>query len=113
MTSRPYRTKHIAIRLTDAEHAALVLAAGDLTISEWARSVLLESLRQPRVDEVLVAEMWATQSLALTVLARVAANESVTFDTVRQLRESVAKDKRTRARQLLDAARPTPIDEAS
>jgi hypothetical protein len=55
-----------------------------------------------------MAEVWATQAVVLTVLAKLAAGDPITFQTVRQLKDSISADKREKAQQLLTAASRQP-----
>jgi hypothetical protein len=106
MSSHRFRTRSLTIKVTDAEYAELTAAAGSRPLGEWSRSVLFAHLSRASLDELVVSELWATQAVVLTALARLAADDRITFQSVRQLKESVSADKLNKARQLLrDATR--------
>jgi anti-sigma regulatory factor (Ser/Thr protein kinase) len=51
------RTKSISTKVTDAEYEQAASAAAPLTISEWARNVLLHATQPDPIVTALLAEV--------------------------------------------------------
>jgi hypothetical protein len=54
------RTKSISTKVTDAEYEQAASAAAPLTISEWARNVLLHATQPDPIVTALLAEVLAS-----------------------------------------------------
>jgi len=109
----PLRTKSIGTKVSEEEFAALEAAAraGDMTLSEWARAVLLAAPGVALPDDdaalagrVTLAEVLALRTLFLNLQFR-QAQGPVTEAEIRSLIERADAVKRERAREQIEAAR--------
>ena len=109
----PLRTKSIGTKVSEEEFAALEAAAraGDMTLSEWARAVLLAAPGVELPDDeaalagrVTLAEVLALRTLFLNLQFR-QAQGPVTEAEIRSLIERADAVKRERAREQIEAAR--------
>ena len=97
------RTKSIGTKVTDEEYARLEALAGDQTISEWVRGVLLEAAT-PSPEPVLLAELLALRTILLNLHFTMCRGEPVTADTMRRLIERADQDKVHHAHERLASA---------
>lgn len=81
MASR--RTKSISTKVTSEEYARLAARAGDDTISEWARGVLLRSDAPTVIEATLLAEVLALRTILLNLHFAICGGESLTPDAMR------------------------------
>jgi hypothetical protein len=68
------RTRSITTKLTDDEYARVQRTAGEKTVSEWARGLVLRELQQldrPPVEQQLMAELWALRFIVLNTFPAV------------------------------------------
>jgi hypothetical protein len=109
----PLRTKSIGTKVSEEEFAALEAAAraGDMTLSEWARAVLLAAQGVELPDDeaalaglVTLAEVLALRTLFLNLQFR-QAQGPVTEAEIRSLIERADSVKGERAREQIEAAR--------
>jgi hypothetical protein len=105
----PLRTKSVGTKVSEAEFAMLEERArsSGLTLSEWARDMLLASPAEPGAEagsEVVLAELLALRSLFLNLQFR-AGKEPLTEPELRGLIERADATKLERARERLLAAR--------
>ena len=61
------RTKSISTKVTPEEYARLAALAGDETISEWARRVLLRAAMPAPGETALLAEVIALRTIVLNL----------------------------------------------
>jgi hypothetical protein len=104
MASR--RTKSISAKVTESEYARLVAEAGELTISEWLRSVALEApaMRRRELEaSALLAELIALRTIVLNLQAALIRGDPVTLEDVLQLVARADRDKAGRAHERLTA----------
>jgi len=109
----PLRTKSIGTKVSEEEFAALEAAARaeDMTLSEWARAVLLAAPGVELPDDeaalagrVTLAEVLALRTLFLNLHFR-QAHGPVSEAEMRSLIEQADAVKRGRAREQIEAAR--------
>ncbi len=89
------RTKSISTKVTDEEYAQFEALAGEQTISEWVRDVLLKATKPNASEQTVLAEVLALRTILLNVL---------TAEEMRQLIERADQDKLSKARQRLAEA---------
>ena len=94
------RTKCISTKVTDEEYARLEALAGEQTISEWVRSVLLKAA-EPCAEPVLLAELLALRAILLNLHFAVCSGEPVTADMMRRLIDRADQDKIQHAHERL------------
>ena len=61
------RTKSISTKVTDDEYAQFEALAGEQTISEWAREVLLKATKPNTGEQTVLAEVLALRTILLNI----------------------------------------------
>jgi hypothetical protein len=97
------RTKSISTKVTDEEYAQFEALAGDQTISEWARDVLLKATR-PNAGEQTLAEVLALRTILLNIHFAISQGQTLTVEEMQQLIERADQNKLSKARQRLAEA---------
>ncbi len=114
MVKPALKTRSVGTRVTDDEYARLEALAGDQTVSEWVRAVLLRqagpSAASP-AEEVLLSELLALRTILLNLLFRLVAGEKITAQEMRQLIERADQDKSEKALRHLEG-KPKPVRKA-
>ena len=98
------RTKCLSTKLTDDEYTELEGAAGEQTLSTWAREVLLKAARQQAADSVVVAEVLALRTILLNLQYAQAVGNEITAERMQQLIDRADQDRFTRAAERLAEA---------
>ena len=98
------RTKSISTKVTDEEYAQFEALAGEQTISEWARDVLLKATKPKVGDQTVLAEVLALRTILLNVHFAVSQGQTLTAEDMRQLIERADQNKLSKARQRLAEA---------
>ena len=62
------RTKSISTKVTDEEYAQFEALAGEQTISEWARDVLLKATKPNAGEQAVLAEVLALRTILLPMI---------------------------------------------
>lgn len=91
MASR--RTKSISTKVTPEEYARLAALAGEETISEWARRVLLRAAAPAPGETAVLAELLALRTILLNLQFAVHNGEPLTPEVMRRLIERADQDK--------------------
>ena len=99
-----FRTKSISTKVTDEEYAQFEALAGEQTISEWAREVLLKATKSNAGEQTMLAEVLALRTILLNVHFAVSQGQTLTAEEMRQLIERADQDKLSKARQGLAEA---------
>ncbi len=99
-----FRTKSISTKVTDEEYAQFEALAGEQTISEWAREVLLKATKPNAGEQTMLAEVLALRTILLNVHFAVSQGQTLTAEEMRQLIERADQDKLSKARQRLAEA---------
>lgn len=100
------RTKSISSKVTDEEYAQFEALAGEQTISEWAREVLLKATKPNASEQTVLAEILALRTILLNIHFAVSQGQTLTDETMQQLIERADQNKLSKARQrLAEAAR--------
>jgi hypothetical protein len=98
------RTKSISTKVTDEEYAQLEASAGEQTISEWARDVLLKATKPNAGEQIVLAEVLALRTILLNIHFAVAQGRTLTAEEMQQLIERADQNKLSKARQRLAEA---------
>jgi predicted nucleic acid-binding Zn ribbon protein len=102
------RTKSISTKVTDQEYAQFEALAGEQTISEWAREVLLKAAKPSPEDQIIVAEVLALRMVLLNVLFSIANHEPVTTEDMQEIINRADARKLAKALELLTNAATEP-----
>jgi hypothetical protein len=76
------RTKSISTKVTDEEYTLFESLAGEQTISEWAREVLLKAAKPSLAEQTIVAELLALRMILLNALFSIAKQEPMTSEAM-------------------------------
>ncbi len=98
------RTKSISTKVTDEEYAQFEALAGEQTISEWAREVLLKATKPNAGEQTMLAEVLALRTILLNVHFAVSQGQTLTTEEMQQLIARADQDKLSKARQRLAEA---------
>ncbi len=98
------RTKSISTKVTDEEYAQFEALAGEQTISEWAREVLLKATKPNAGEQTMLAEVLALRTILLNVHFAVSQGQTLTAEEMQQLITRADQDKLRKARQRLAEA---------
>jgi hypothetical protein len=98
------RTKSISTKVTDEEYAQFEALAGEQTISEWARDVLLKVTKPNAAEQTVLAELLALRTILLNMLFAVSQGQTLTAEEMQQLIERADQNKLSKARQRLAEA---------
>ena len=98
------RTKSISTKVTDEEYAHFEALAGEQTISEWARDVLLKATKPNAGEQTILAELLALRTILLNMHFAVSHGQTLTADEMQQLIERADQNKLSKARQRLAEA---------
>ncbi|HEY1468522.1 MAG TPA: hypothetical protein VGF61_05720 [Candidatus Acidoferrum sp.] len=79
------RTKSISTKVTDAEYTLFEGLAGEQTISEWARDVLLKAAEPSVTEQTMVAELLALRTILLNALFSIANREPLTTQEMQDI----------------------------
>jgi hypothetical protein len=98
------RTKSISTKVTDEEYAQFEAIAGEQTISEWARDVLLKATKANPGEQTVLAEVLALRTILLNIHFAVSQGQTLTAKEMQQLIERADQNKLSKARQRLAEA---------
>ena len=98
------RTKSISTKVTDEEYAQFEALAGEQTISEWARDVLLKAIEPNAGEQTVLAEVLALRTILLNMHFAVSQGQTLTAEEMQQLIERADQNKLSKARQRLAEA---------
>ncbi len=103
------RTKSISTKVTDEEYAQLEALAGEQTISEWARDVLLKAIKPNTGEQTVLAEVLALRTILLNLHFAVSQGQTLTAEEMQRLIQRADQGKLDKARQrLAEAAAGVP-----
>ena len=77
------RTRTVSTKVTEDDYALFAQLAGDLSVGEWVREVLLKAVLSERTAEAhrtILGELLALRKILLNLQFTVAAGETVTRD---------------------------------
>jgi hypothetical protein len=95
------RTKSISTKVTDEEYAQFETLAGEQTISERARDVLLKATKPTASEQTVLAEVLALRTILLNIHFAVSQGQTLTAEEMQQLIERADQNKLSKARQRL------------
>ena len=72
------RSKSISTKVTEEEYSQFEALAGDQTISEWVRDVLLKAARPSPAEQTIMAELLALRMILMNILFTIANREPLT-----------------------------------
>ena len=98
------RTKSISTKVTDEEYAQFEVLAGEQTISEWARDVLLNATKPNATEQTVLAEVLALRTILLNIHFAVSQGETLAVEEMQKLIERADQNKLSKARQRLAEA---------
>ncbi len=98
------RTKSVSTKVTDEEYAQFEALAGEQTISEWARDVLLKATKPNAGEQTVLAEVLALRTILLNIHFAVSQGRMLTAEEMQQLIERADQNKLSKARQRLAEA---------
>ena len=98
------RTKSVSTKVTDEEYAQFDALAGEQTISEWARDVLLKATKPNAGEQTVLAEVLALRTILLNIHFAVSQGRTLTAEEMQQLIERADQNKLSKARQRLAKA---------
>ncbi|MGB7282696.1 MAG: hypothetical protein WBE13_10575 [Candidatus Acidiferrum sp.] len=98
------RTKSVSTKVTDEEYAQFEALAGEQTISEWARDVLLKATKPNAGEQTVLAEVLALRTLLLNIHFAISQGQTLTVEEMQQLIERADQNKLSKARQRLAEA---------
>ena len=93
------RTKSISTKVTDEEYALFETLAGEQTISEWARDVLLKATKPNTGEQTVLAEVLALRTILLNIHFAASQGRTLTAEAMQQLVERADQNKLSKARQ--------------
>lgn len=95
------RTKSVSTKVTDEEYAQLEGLAGEQTISEWARDVLLKATKPNAGEQTVLAEVLALRTILLNIHFAISQGQTLTVEGMQELIERADQNKLSKARQRL------------
>ncbi len=95
------RTKSVSTKVTDEEYAQFEALAGEQTISEWARDVLLKATNPNAGEQTVLAEVLALRTILLNIHFAISQGQTLTVEEMQQLIERADQNKLSKARQRL------------
>ena len=98
------RTKSISTKVTDEEYAQFEALAGEQTISEWARDVLLKATKPNAGEQTVLAEVLALRTILLNIHFAISQGQTLNAEEMQQLIERADQNKLSKARQRLAEA---------
>ena len=98
------RTKSVSTKVTDEEYAQFEALAGEQTISEWARAVLLKATKPNAGEQTVLAEVLALRTILLNIHFAVSQGQTLTVEEMQQLIERADQNKLSKARDRLAEA---------
>src|SRR5260370_12877611 len=87
------RTKSSSTKVTDEEYSQFEALAGEQTISEWVRDVLLKATKPNAGEQTVLAEVLALRTILLNVHFAVFQGQMLTDEKMQQLIERADHNK--------------------
>jgi hypothetical protein len=98
------RAKSISTKVTDEEYAQFEALAGEQTISEWTRDVLLKATKPNADEQTVLAEVLALRTILLNLHFAASQGQTLTAREMQQLIERADQNKLSKARERLAKA---------
>ncbi len=100
------RTKSISTKVTEAEYDAITRRAEPLTVSEWARAILLGAAGPDPLHFLLLAELLALRTVVLNLNFALAASGPPTTEAMHALIDRADPEKSSKAEDRIARLRP-------
>lgn len=97
------RSKSITTKVTHEEYVRIQSLAGEQTISEWTRDVLLRAAKPHEGEQAILAEVVALRTILLNAFYKLARNEQLTAEELQQLIDRADRERFRRAEERLTA----------
>lgn len=101
------RTKSISTKVTEAEYDEIVRRAEPLTVSEWARAVLLAAAQPDPLHFLLLAELLALRTIVLNLNFALGASGPPTTEAMHSLIDRADAEKLRKAEERIARLRLT------
>ena len=98
------RSKSVTTKVTADEYDVFAAHAGDRTISEWAREVLLQAAMRRSIEEAVLAEVLALRVIILNLHFALVTGLTPNVDAIQGLIDRADREKVRKARERLVAA---------
>jgi hypothetical protein len=98
------RSRCLSTKVTEVEYATFESLAGDQSISEWARDVLLHARTRSATEHILLAEVLALRTILLNLHFAVSTGAPPTVESMRQLIDRADREKLQKAQERLAPA---------
>ncbi len=102
------RSKSISTKVTEEEYAQFEVLAGDQTISEWVREVLLKAAEPSPAEQTIVAELMALRMILMNILFSIANREQLTSAAMDDIIKRADASKLAKAMERLTSAATRP-----
>ena len=102
------RSKSISTKVTEEEYAQFEVLAGDQTISEWVREVLLKAAEPSPAEQTIVAELLALRMILMNILFSIANREQLTSAVMDDIIKRADANKVVKAMERLTSATTGP-----
>jgi len=102
------RTKSIGTKVTEAEFEAIARRAEPMTVSEWARGILLGAAQPDPLYFALLAELLALRTIVVNLDFALAANGPPTTDAMHSLIARADAEKVSKAEERIARLGPGP-----
>lgn len=93
------RTKSISTKVTEAEYNDITRRAEPLTVSEWARGILLGTAQPDPLHFLLLAELLALRTIVLNLNFALAASGPPTTEAMHSLLDRADAEKLRKAEE--------------
>ena len=99
------RCRCLSTKVTENEYATFQSLAGDQSLSEWARDVLLNARKRAGIEQLLLAEFLALRTIVVNLQWASVTGGTPTADAVQALIERADREKVQKAMDRLAPAR--------
>ena len=87
------RRRCLSTKVTEDEYATFESLAGDQSLSEWARDILLNARRRTGIEQILLAEFLALRTIVVNLQWASANGATPTADAMQALIERADREK--------------------
>lgn len=102
------RSKSISTKVTEEEYAQFEVLAGDQTMSEWVRELLLKAAEPSPAEQTIVAELLALRMILMNILFSIANREQLTSTAMDDIIKRADASKVAKAMERLTSATTGP-----
>jgi hypothetical protein len=87
------RSRCLSTKVTEEEYATFERLAGDQSLSEWARDVLLSVTKGSGIEQILLAEFLALRMILVNLYFAVTTGDPPTVDAMHALIDRADREK--------------------